>query len=198
MTRVVIPDPDQRRDLTVFAERCLRLDRTAVIRLRTRSDGLIGAWASTGVDVLACRVVRAELEPSDFTCAADRLYRGLTGDAEDVDTGEPMDAAWSTALPPETGFVHLDDVPATVLTELARRGPELTLDQQVLTVSGAGIEAGVPMRCVLALTAMGFIGGVGDRAEDEVVRVRATAGWLRIDARFGSVFRRRGGPVLLV
>jgi hypothetical protein len=35
-------------------------------------------------------------------------------------------------------------------------------------------------------------------AADEVVRVRVLPGWLRIDARFGSVFRRRGDPVLLL
>jgi hypothetical protein len=34
-------------------------------------------------------------------------------------------------------------------------------------------------------------------AADEIVRVRAMPAWLRIDGRFGSVFRRRGDPLLL-
>jgi len=44
--------------------------------------------------------------------------------------------------------------------------------------------------------AMGFV--PPDAGDDEVVRVRATRTWLRIDARFGSVYRHRGGPALLV
>jgi hypothetical protein len=50
------------------------------------------------------------------------------------------------------------------------------------------------MRCVFALTAMGF---VDPGAPDEIVRVRVLPAWLRIDARFGSLFRRRGDPLLL-
>ena len=33
---------------------------------------------------------------------------------------------------------------------------------------------------------------------DEIVRVRALPAWLRIDARFGSVYRRRGDPALVL
>jgi hypothetical protein len=32
----------------------------------------------------------------------------------------------------------------------------------------------------------------------EVVRVRAAPAWLRLDARYGSVFRRRGAAALLI
>ena len=35
-------------------------------------------------------------------------------------------------------------------------------------------------------------------AADEIVRVRALPAWLRIDARFGSVYRRRGDPALVL
>ena len=65
------------------------------------------------------------------------------------------------------------------------------------------------MRCVFALTAMGFLPqssaaseGMGldpqTVAADEIVRVRALPAWLRIDARFGSVYRRRGDPALVL
>ncbi len=203
-----IPDPGQRHDLRVFAERARRLDSSAVIRLRMRADGLLAAWLLTGFDVLAVRVVAGSVHPTDMTCAADQLARGL-GDADssgDVDTGYPMDSVWRGALPPETGFVHLDEVPASALGELARRGAELSvesgapgppaslLDQEVLHVSGETGSAEVPMRCVMALAAMGFL----TEAPEEVVRVRVLPTWLRIDARFGSVFRRRGDPVLLL
>ena len=35
-------------------------------------------------------------------------------------------------------------------------------------------------------------------AADEVVRVRVLPAWLRIDARFGSVYRRRGDPAVVL
>lgn len=207
-----IPDPDQRRDLGVFVERALRLDPATVVRLRMRPDGLLGAWVVTGFDVLACRVVAGSVSPTDVTYGADHLHRGLTEHGSpDVDAGLPMDSAWRGALPGEAGFVHVDDVPATTVAELARRGADMArehgsahgppaslLDSEVLEVSGGGTEVPVPLRCVLALTALGFMPESGRGAEEtEVVRVRATPSWLRIDARFGSVFRRRGQNVEL-
>jgi hypothetical protein len=61
---------------------------------------------------------------------------------------------------------------------------------------------------VFALTALGFIPHAGsdhltsdidlERIDaSELVRVRATASWLRVDARFGSVYRHRGGTIPL-
>jgi hypothetical protein len=48
----------------------------------------------------------------------------------------------------------------------------------------------VPLRCLFALSGMGFIGASSDGG-DETVRVSATATWLRLDARYGAVVRRR-------
>ena len=136
-----------------------------------------------------------------------------------LDPGFPMDSAWRGALPPETGFVHLDDVPARVVLDLAQRGvalakehssahgpPASLLDQEVVAVSSGDASVGIPMRCVFALTAMGFLpqSGAAEQldpgtvAADEIVRVRALPAWLRIDARFGSVYRRRGDPALVL
>lgn len=206
-----IPDAAQRNDLAAFVDRVLRLDDAAVIRLRRRSDGLVAAWVGTGLDVLAVRAVVGQVSPDDISCGADQLARGLrSADAAGhVDTGFPMDSAWRGVLPPETGFTHLDDVPAAVLVDLGRRGADLAraqgsahgppaslLDQDVLEVSSGGVEAAVPMRCVFALTAMGFV--PESPSADEIVRVRVLPAWLRIDARFGSVFRRRGDPALVL
>lgn len=205
-----IPEPAQRNDLGVFAHRALSLDAAAVVRLRVRDDGLIAAWVRTGFDVLAVRVVAGTLSPPDVTCAADALLGGL-GNADahgHVDTGYPVDSAWRGALPPEAGFVHLDDVPAMAAAELARQGADLAreygghgpptslLDQEVLEVSGEAGSVGVPMRCVLALAAMRFL--AEDPGVDETVRVRLSPAWLRVDARYGSVFRRRGASALLI
>ncbi len=209
-----IADAAQRLDLSAFVERALRLDDAAVVRLRERRGGLVGAWVATGFDVLASRVVAGHVRPGDLSAGADALAAGLaaTTPAGEIDPGFPMDSAWRGALPPESGFVHLDDVPAPVMVELAHRGgalarqhagahgpPASLLDQDVIAVSSPDGDVGVPMRCVFALTAMGFLPRAGDdAATDEVVRVRVLPTWLRLDARFGSVYRRRGGPALVV
>jgi len=209
--RVTIPDAVQRNDLAAFVERALRLDDAAVIRLRRRGDGLLAAWVNTGFDVLAVRVVAGQLGTKDLSCGADQLARSLreADESGHIDPGYSMDSGWRGVLPPETGFTHLDDVPAAVLVDLTRRGADLArehgsahgppaslLDQDVLEVSAPGGAVGVPMRCAFALTAMGFV--PESPSADEIVRVRVLPAWLRIDARFGSVFRRRGDPALVL
>jgi hypothetical protein len=161
-------------------------------------------------------VVRGRVNPADLSAGADALARGLAADtgAGHVDPGFPMDSAWRGVLPPPTGFTHVDDIPARVILDLAERGAELArehgsahgppgslLDQEVIAVSSSDGEAtvGIPMRCVFALTAMGFLPQTSDAvATDEIVRVRILPAWLRIDARFGSVYRRRGDPAVVL
>jgi hypothetical protein len=185
-----------------------------VIRLRARSAGLFTAWAATGFDVLASRVVAGTLRPDDLSAGADQLARGLAAvdSSGYVNPGFPMDSAWRGGLPPDSGFIHLDDVPARLMLDLAQRGAQLAkehgsaqgppvslLDQEVIRVSSADVSVGVPMRCVFALTAMGFLPQSSDAVDaDEIVRVRTLPAWLRIDARFGSVYRRRGDPALVL
>lgn len=205
---------EHRRDLAAFLDRALRLDESAIIRLRARSEGLLTAWVATGFDVLASRVVSGEVRPSDLSVGADALARGLASmdDSGYVDPGFAMDSAWRGALPPESGFTHLDDIPAKVVLGLAQSGARLAkehssshgppvslLDQEIIQVSAGDVEVGLPMRCVFALTAMGFLPQSPDAVDaDELIRVRTTPTWLRLDARFGSVYRRRGDPALLL
>jgi hypothetical protein len=204
----------QRADLTAFVERAARLDPAAVIRLHARTGDLVTAWAATGFDVLASSVVAGTLRPDDLSVGADELARGLAAvdSSGYVNPGFPMDSAWRGALPPDSGFAHLDDVPARLMLDLAQRGAQLAkehgsaqgppvslLDQEVLRVSNADASVGVPMRCVFALTAMGFLPQSADAVDaDEIVRVRTLPAWLRIDARFGSVYRRRGDPAVVL
>ena len=206
-----------RADLAAFVDRAARLDAAAVIRLRARSTGQFTAWTSTGLDVLASRVVAGVVRPDDLSVGADELAHGLAAmDSTDssgyVNPGFPMDSAWRGALPPDSGFTYLDDVPARLMLDLAQRGSELAkehgssqgppvslLDQEVIRVSAGGESVGVPMRCVFALTAMGFLPQDADAVDsDEIVRVRILRAWLRIDARFGSVYRRRGDPAVVL
>ena len=203
-----------RTDLATFVERAGRLDAAAVIRLRARSGGLFTAWAATGFDVLASRVVGGVLRPDDMSVAADELARGLAAvdSSGYVNPGFPMDSAWRGALPPDSGFAHLDDVPARLMLDLAQRGAQLAkehgsaygppvslLDQEVIRVSSADVSVGVPMRCVFALTAMGFLPQSSEAVDaEEIVRVRMLRAWLRIDARWGSVYRRHGDPAFML
>lgn len=220
-----LEDATHREDLATFVDRAVRLDDAAVIRLRERGDGLMVAWVATGFDVLASRVVAGRVRPADLSAGADALAQGLGAMDRSgrVDPGFPMDSAWRGALPPDTGFAHIDDVPARVVLDLAQRGvalakehgsshgpPVSLLDQEVLAVSSAQGDVDIPMRAVFALTAMGFLPqsstasdqgmglDPGTVAADEIVRVRAMPAWLRIDARFGSVYRRRGDPALVL
>lgn len=212
-----VDDSRHREDLATFVDRALRLDESTVIRLRERDGGLVVAWAATGFDVLASRVVAGRIRPADLSAGADALASGLSaerpsGSAGFVDTGFAMDSAWRGGLPPDAGFVHLDDIPARVMLDLAQQGlalarehssahgpPASLLDQDVIAVSADGLSADVPMRCVFALTAMGFLPSSGaEVADDEIVRVRVHPTWLRLDARFGSVYRRRGDPAVVL
>jgi hypothetical protein len=206
MTRLTVPDPDERGDLGAFVARVVRLDQAALVRLQAR-DGTVTAWAATPFDVLATRTVHGVLEPADVTVPATSLLTALT--VERADTVDPgTGGLWHGELPPAGGWQPVDDVPAAELERLTERGlavarenagpmgpPASLLDQTVLTVSAGAVSSGVgpavkvPLRCLFALSGMGFLGDSGPDAG--VVRVSATGTWLRLDAHYGAVVRRR-------
>jgi hypothetical protein len=90
----------------------------------------------------------------------------------------------------------MTDTSVSQLAKELKMPPASLLEQEVLHVSSEAGEVGIPMRCALALAAMRFLPDEPDAGE--VVRVRVSPAWLRIDARYGSVFRRRGGAALLL
>ncbi len=203
MPELVFAERSERDDLGAFVARAVRLETTTVVRLRTRDGGLIEAWVATPFDVLATRTVRGQVQPPDVTVSGNELLAALSvvrGDR--VDPGRPLDLQWRSALPPEARWQTVDLLPARVVSELADRGlavarqnvgpqgtpPAGLLDQTVLTVTGDGLEIKVPLRCLFAMAGMGFL---GNNDADEQVRVTATDSWLRIDARYGAVVRRR-------
>jgi len=201
MSALHITDPDDRRDLGTFVGRVVRLDQAAAVRLLGSASGRGTVWASTPFDVLATRSVPGTLEPADVTTFAAALLSALSVDrADTVDPGSG--GLWQGLLPPADGWAVVDTVPAAELEGLTERGlalarenagplgpPASLLDQTVLTVTGAaGSPVRIPMRCLFALSGMGFV-GAGDTGE--TVRVSATSSWLRLDARYGAVVRRR-------
>ena len=197
MTALTVPDAEERGDLGTFVARVVRLDPAAAARLRAGA-GTVTAWASTPFDVLATRTVHGHVDPSDVTVSANALLTALAVEkAATVDPG--VGGLWPGDLPPDTGWSPVDVVPAAEIDALTERGlavarenagplgpPTSLLDQNVLTVSlPAGPTVKVPLRCLFALSGMGFVGGDGE------VRVSATGGWLRLDAHYGAVVRRR-------
>lgn len=201
MPELFVPDAADRDDLGAFVARSVRLDQQTVVRLKERGDGVVEAWVATPFDVLATRAVPGRVLPSDVTVSGNELLAALAVvGGERLDPGPPRDLMWRAALPPGAGWLVVDDLPVRVVSELADRGIEVArrnpgprgsaptslLDQHVLTVSGSGLDVKVPMRCLFALSGMGFL------TDDEgTVRVTATDSWLRLDARYGAVLRRR-------
>jgi hypothetical protein len=202
MSELQVPDSDERSDLGSFIGRVVRLDQAATVRL-CASDGTVTAWATTPFEVLVTRTVHGTLDPADVTTPAAALLTALSVDRSPaVDTG--VGGLWPGPLPPVEGWKPVDDVPAAELDALTERGlavarenagpigpPASLLDQTVLTVtdaSGGPAAVKVPLRCLFALSGMGFLGG---GAADDTVRISATGSWMRLDARYGAVVRRR-------
>ena len=199
-----IADPVEREDLGAFVARAVRLDGQAVLRLRNRPDSdRLDVWSATPFDALCTRSVQGSAEPADLTVSGSELLATLTVAGGPVmDPGPPKDLLWRSELPPG-GWQRVDDLPAQLVGEVAERGidvakenvgpkgtpPASLLDQEVFTVSGAGFDVKVPLRCLFVLSGMGFL--VPSPSADEVVRVSATDSWLRLDSRYGAVVRRR-------
>lgn len=208
MTELRLADPAERENLAAFVARAVRLDGLASVRLRARGSaeaGVLEAWAATPFDVLATRTVHATVHPADVTVNGNELLAALTvARGEVVDPGPPQDLLWRSELPATGGWRPVDDLPANVVAEVTDRGlsvakdnvgpqgtpPASLLDQPVLTVSNDSkptVDIKIQLRCLFALAGMGFTG----TSSDDVVRVSATDSWLRMDARYGAVVRRR-------
>lgn len=204
MSELRIPDPDDRETLSAFVARAVRLDGQAVVRLRNRmGGGVVEAWVATPFEVLATRGVHGEVVPGDVTVSGNELLAALTITPGPImDPGPSRDLMWHSELPGGTDWRDVDQLPAKVVAELADKGvtlarnnpgphgtpPASLMDQAVLTVTEGSLEVKVPMRCLFALSGMGF---VDSSIPDDVVRVTATSSWLRLDARYGAVLRRR-------
>jgi hypothetical protein len=217
--RLTVPDRAQREDLAEFVGRAVRLDPAVVVRLRARpgSDGdpaAVEAWAPTPFDALVSRTAPGEVTPDDVTVVGSDLLAGLAvAGSRSVEPGTPVDDRWRGPLPPlrpDRRWEVVGEVPAAELSGLAERGVAAAragdpsgrptaalLDQIVLTVTddASGAEVRVPMRCVFALSGMGFV-GAGE--PEQTVRVSTDGGWLRLDARGGAVVRRRRAQLPLL
>ena len=201
MAGVWFAEGADRDDAAAFAGRVARWDPAGPIRLR-RDGATVRMFATTPFDALVSRTVAGRLEPRDITVHAGNLLSGLAvSAAAEVDPGPVVDASWRSQLPPPTGWVPVDEIPAQLLADLADQGvtqardnpgpaggaSTALLDSEVLNVSGAGMKVTVPLRMLFALSGMGF----APANPGEIVKISATDSWVRMDARFGAVLRRR-------
>jgi hypothetical protein len=199
-----IPDEADRETLGAFVARAVRLDGQTFVRLRQRPGaGVVEAWVSTPFEVLATRAVAGEITPSDITVSGNELLAALTVvGGERMDPGPARDIMWHSELPAAEGWQLVDELPVIVVADLADRGvtlakdnvgphgtpPASLMDQPVLTVTGEKVEIKVQLRCLFALSGMGFLDST---IAGDVVRVTATDSWMRLDARYGAVLKRR-------
>lgn len=205
---MTLGDSADREDAGAFVARAVRMDPSALIRVRQHGD-MLNLWATTPFDTLATRSVTGTLSQSDATFHGANLLPGLAVSRNQiVDPGPSVDALWRTQLPGPAGWVIVDSVPALAFAELNEQGGATArdnvspaggtttslLDSEVMTVTGAGMRVVIPMRCVFALAGMGF----APSTAGEMVRVAATDAWLRIDAKFGAVVRRRHSLLPLI
>lgn len=204
MPELRIPDAADRETLGAFVARAVRLDGQTFVRLRQRPGaGVVEAWVSTPFEVLATRAVTGEITPSDITVSGNELLAALTVvGGERMDPGPARDIMWHSELPAAEGWQLVDELPVIVVADLADRGvtlakdnvgphgtpPASLMDQPVLTVTGETLEIKVQLRCLFALSGMGFLDST---IAGDVVRVTATDSWMRLDARYGAVLKRR-------
>lgn len=191
-------------------------EQAAVIRLHARPDGRLGLWTHTGFDVLATRSIIGASAPDDIVDAEQLRGSGGCRAGTRVDPGFTFGSAWKGALPRGGGYTHVDDVAdrwsnsrAAVPSSPApgsAHGPATGLLDQGVLEGGAcrRTAAGDDHPAIGVRADRRFIRDADGRevtdtsdltriAADEPVRVRASAAWIRIDARFGSVYQRRSG-----
>jgi len=101
-------DPSARADLGAFTARLVRLDAMAAVRLRA-GRGRVTAWAPTPFETLATRSVEGALEPAELTVMGSVLLTALEVErTPEIDLGAGG-APWLTDLPPDDGWVRLED-----------------------------------------------------------------------------------------
>jgi hypothetical protein len=195
-------------DSAPLLRRAAGLDPAGLVRVRTDGER-VSTLVRLPFDVFAGRTIAAAAVP-DGTYRVGEVVAWLDGAA-----GPPgrCDAQWRWPFPPATGWRRLDTVPADVVDRLVGAGartladvgaqagaaamavrPQATqalLDSVVLSVEDAGSpDVPVTLRALSAVRRMAFLPAGSALAVD--VRGR----WIRLAARFGSVYAERPGTGL--
>jgi len=196
--------PDELIDVAPLLRRMVALSPSIVVRIR-RVGSRLTALVQTPFGVLAARSIALDAETTrlDLTLSAAETLSWLDGDGS---APSARDAEWRGALPPETGWQRVDQVPDDVIRSLVRAGAltlkeaaaregvpgatpraevaDVLLDSVVLTVSqdDGPLTAEVTLRVLSALTRLGFL------PRDSHAVVDRAGRWIRVAAAFGSVY----------
>lgn len=195
--------PEDLTDCSTLLTRLTRLDAAGLVRLQQTGDH-VTLWAQP-LGVVVRRQVRARMTVDDRTFLSVQLLAAVDCAADAaVQLPAPRDESWRVTLPPLAGWSALDAVPVRVVRHLAvgagrvvrgARDPaaagESLLDREALRVAHGADEVTLPVRVVVVLARMGFLGGY-EHSED-AVRVACTPAWTRVAARHGTAYQRRGG-----
>jgi hypothetical protein len=198
---------ESRADAGAFLARLVRLDPSAVVRLRPGSPGQILIWARLPFEVLVSRGLRADVA-RDVTVRADELLTAV-GDGRDLPA--PRDADWRWPLPSPSA-VDVEEIPAAEVLRIAaaaadtarsalgagvdgravgsRRLRDALLDHVPIVVHAGGERVEVPQRLVQAVVRMGFV------KPDGRVVVRRAGAWVSLAGEFGAAWHRPIGESL--
>lgn len=192
------------RNLQALLARAIGIESTASARFRQLSPDTVDVFVTTPFGVTASRRIKGVAGRDGAAVGASDLLRALDEGTEEI--GNARDASWPGSLPPVSGFKLVDDIPVTIVRQLADQGqalarqfsgplgpPSSLMDQEVITVEGNGNTAAIPMRTVFTCTSLGLIPGFA--APDDVprhLRVSVNGRWTRVDAPYGSVYHSSG------
>jgi len=217
--------PAGRADAGAFLVRLLRLDPAALVRLRPSRDraDLTELWARLPFGALVTRGLPGAAD-GDTTVEAAALLRGLTGASEPAPRRRDED--WRWPLPPSRGEA-VEEVPAADIARIARAASETLrtaaehgvggravgervlrdalLDHVPIVVTDGPRRIEVSQRLVQAVVRMGFIPTGSDYPPSSkpmtsrhlTITVRLAAGWIGLDASYGSAWYRPSSPLRL-
>jgi len=204
-----------RSDAGAFLSRLLRLDPSALVRLRPAGPDRVALWAMLPFRVLVVRTIEAAVE-ADQTVAADALLASL-------DRPAPLprrDQEWHWPLPPASARV-VEELPAQEVARIAaaaeatlrsaatggvggrpvgeRALRDALLDHVPIVVTDAdGDRVEIPQRLVQGVVRMGFLAPSIDITDGhDLVTVRVASAWISLGAAFGSAWFRRRSPFRL-
>jgi hypothetical protein len=192
-------------DIGAFLQRLVRLDRQALVRLKSAPGGHVALWGQVPWGVLVTRTVEgfAGAEPFDVTV---RAAAWLAKDAAPF-TLPRMDAAWRTGLPAGAVRVHetiansvVRDIAAAAASTLRAVGAgalggravgerairDALLDHIPITVESGDERIEVSQRLIQAVVRMGFLS-----SETDAVSIQTVGTWVGVSAAYGVAWRRR-------
>lgn len=207
-----IRDDADRADVIRFLSRAVAMDEATPVRIVAGGGG-VRLWARTPFGPQITRLFVGDASAADQVTLAHSLMHAAGNPDPDghIDLGYLMPSAWQGILPPDSGFVLREMFRAQDLIDLSERARSVAaeqsgpagiapslLDQEVISIEepiSTNVENNatltVPMRTIFALTSAGFIPVKNGRTPaGEKVRLSTKGPWLRLDARFGSVFWR--------